>query len=112
MLPAIRSIILKVIRDTNGKAVRSVNLVLGEISNLDQVTLQNHWTQLTRDTPLEHAQTHIHLITAEVQCMACFSKYHPVNKRILCPQCGSFGAKILSGEEFGVESIETDYGQA
>jgi len=109
MLPAIRSMLQKGIRNTNGKTARSVNLILGEISELDQAVLQAHWAQLIKDTPLEHAQTHIRLITAEVQCMACFSKYHPVNKKILCPQCGSFGAKILSGEEFGIESIETDY---
>jgi Zn finger protein HypA/HybF involved in hydrogenase expression len=49
---------------------------------------------------------HFRLITAEVQCMACFQKYHPEGGEIHCPQCGSFGAKILSGEEFTLESID------
>jgi Zn finger protein HypA/HybF involved in hydrogenase expression len=40
--------------------------------------------------------------------MSCFKKYHPVNGVIHCQNCGSFGAKILSGEEFHVETIETD----
>ena len=26
-----------------------------------------------------------------------------------CPHCGSYGAKILAGEEFYLESIELDY---
>jgi Zn finger protein HypA/HybF involved in hydrogenase expression len=38
--------------------------------------------------------------------MACFQKYHPEGGEIHCPYCGSFGAKILSGEEFILESIE------
>jgi Zn finger protein HypA/HybF involved in hydrogenase expression len=59
-------------------------------------------------TPLEHAQIHFRLITAEAQCMACFKKYHPADGIIHCPNCGSFGAKILSGEEFYIEHIEMD----
>lgn len=38
--------------------------------------------------------------------MACFGKYHPLHGEIHCPYCGSYGAKILSGEEFDLESIE------
>ena len=40
--------------------------------------------------------------------MACFQPYQPVNKTIHCPYCGSYGAKILAGEEFYLESIELD----
>jgi Zn finger protein HypA/HybF involved in hydrogenase expression len=40
--------------------------------------------------------------------MACFQTYDPENGKILCPYCGSMGAKILSGEEFSIESIEMD----
>ncbi|MGE5463865.1 MAG: hydrogenase maturation nickel metallochaperone HypA, partial [Syntrophothermus sp.] len=59
-------------------------------------------------TPAEHAQLYFRLKKAEVQCMACFGKYQPVDGKIHCPYCGSYGAKILSGEEFDLESIELD----
>jgi len=85
-----------------------IHLTLGELSDVDPQTFHYQWTELVYGTPLEHAQLNIRLIPAEVQCMACFSKYRPVNKKILCPHCGSFGAKILSGEEFRLESIETE----
>ena len=49
------------------------------------------------------------IFNAEIQCMACFIKYQPLDGRIHCPQCGSVGAKILSGEEFYFESIELDH---
>jgi Zn finger protein HypA/HybF involved in hydrogenase expression len=88
--------------------VKEIVFALGEISELDQNIIQKHWAALSKDTPLEHAQIRFRLITAEVQCMACFKKYHPVNGTIHCPHCGSFGAKILSGEEFYVEHIETE----
>ena len=107
-LPSIRSIFDKAVRDTDGRSVAIVKLALGEISDLDQETLQRHWREFAIGTKLEHAQLHIRLITAEVQCMACFSKYHPIERQIHCPHCGGFGAKILSGEEFRLETIETD----
>lgn len=92
----------------NAARVTRVHLAIGEISELDQTAIQDHWTELKKGTLLEHAQIHFRSISAHVQCMACFKKYHPENRAIHCPICGSFGAKILSGEEFYFESIETD----
>lgn len=98
----------KVIQQTQAARVKQVVFAFGEISELDQNIIQQHWASLSKGTPLEHAQIRFRLITAEAQCMACFKKYHPVNGAIHCPHCGSFGAKILSGEEFYVEHIETE----
>ena len=86
--------------------IKTVHLLVGEVADLDQNLIQKYWRELSRDTLAEHAQLHFRLIKAEVQCMACFSKYQPLHGRIHCPYCGSYGAKILSGEEFDLESIE------
>lgn len=103
-----KALIAKILRQLSSQSVRHVHVALGEICELNQSLIQNHWDEFSKGTPLEHAQLHFRLIDAEVQCMACFKKYHPVNGTIHCPHCGSFGAKILSGEEFHVETIETD----
>ena len=100
---------LQRVRDGSAKRVRRLHLAMGEIAELEQSSIQNHWAQLSKDTPAEQAELYFRLIPAEVQCMACFAKYHPTNGEIHCPQCGSYGAKILSGEEFYLESIELDY---
>lgn len=103
-----KALITKVLRQISAKHVKHVDIAFGEICELDQNAVQRHWTALSKGTPLEHAKLNFRLITAAAQCMACFKKYHPVDGTIHCPHCGSFGAKILSGEEFHVESIETD----
>jgi hydrogenase nickel incorporation protein HypA/HybF len=95
-------------RELNATRVKRVQLAIGEISELDQNSIQKHWEELSRNTAAERAQLHFRLINAEVQCMACFQKYHPLDGKIHCPYCGSYGAKILSGEEFYLESIEPD----
>ena len=90
------------------RRIRSLQLALGEISELDPASIQAHWEELSKGTAAERAQLRFRLINAEVQCMACFMKYHPSNGKIHCPHCGSYGAKVLSGEEFYLESIEWD----
>jgi hydrogenase nickel incorporation protein HypA/HybF len=103
-----KAIFSKVLKTTSGAHVTQIRLALGEIAELDPERVRSYWVELSKGTPLERAQLHIRLIRAEAQCMVCFKKYLPVNGGIHCPNCGSFGAKILTGEEFHVEHIETD----
>src|SRR3989337_2949832 len=93
-------------RESNAKHIKPLHLLLGEISELDQGSIQKNWQELSKGTPAESAQLHFRRITAEVQCMSCFQKYHPRSGKILCPYCGSVGAKILSGEAFYLESLD------
>ena len=110
-LQAIQSIFAKALlkaRESNAKRIKAVHLAMGEIAELDQTSIQGHWEEISKGTPAEQAQLYFHFINAEVQCMSCFMKYHPIDGKIHCPHCGSYGAKILSGEEFYLESIEFD----
>ena len=99
---------IQYVQSSNAIRVGNVYLALGELAELDRKIIQDHWDELSKGTSLEHAKLHFRLITGQAQCMACFKKYHPENGSIHCPNCGSFGAKILSGEEFYFESIETN----
>jgi hydrogenase nickel incorporation protein HypA/HybF len=109
-LQATRNILRKILSQVIHPArVKNIHLVLGEIAELDRNLIQKHWLELSRGTPAEHAQLHFRLKRAEVQCMACFGIYHPQDGKIHCPSCGSYGAKILSGEEFDLESIELEH---
>jgi hydrogenase nickel incorporation protein HypA/HybF len=110
-LQATQSILTKALlkaSESNTKRIKAVQLAIGEISELDQNSIQGHWDEISKGTPAERAELHFRLINAEVQCMACFMKYHPPDGKIHCPHCGSYGAKILAGEEFFLESIEWD----
>ena len=113
-LSAIQSVLEKALqraRESN-RPVRGLHLALGEIAEIDPAFIQSQWEGMSRGTPAERAQLHVRFIKAEVQCMACFQKYHPMDGKIHCPHCGSYGAKILSGEEFHLESIEIDNAQS
>ena len=106
-----QSILTKVLlkaSESSSKRIKNVKLVLGEIAELDQISIQKSWKELSKGTPAERAVLHFRLIKARVQCMACFMEYQPFEGKIHCPYCGSYGAKILAGEEFYLESIEVD----
>jgi hydrogenase nickel incorporation protein HypA/HybF len=107
---AIQSILAKALLKAreSSKRVRGLHFALGEISELDPTSIREQWEELSQGALAGQAQLHFRSIKAEVQCMACFQKYHPLEGKIHCPYCGSFGAKVLSGEEFYLESIEFD----
>jgi hydrogenase nickel incorporation protein HypA/HybF len=103
--------VIQQVNETHSKHATVIHVAIGEISELDQNSIQAHWSELSKGTSAEHAQLHFRLIPAEVQCMACFQKYHPRDQKISCPYCGSVGAKVLTGEECYLESIETEHGR-
>ena len=107
-LQSTQTVLKKSLVQAGNAKIRTIYLALGEIAELDPSLIQQHWRELSKDTPAEQARLHFRLIQAEVQCMACFGKYHPVAGKIHCPNCGSYGAKVLSGEEFILESIELE----
>jgi hydrogenase nickel incorporation protein HypA/HybF len=111
-LHATRAILNKAIlkaRKAGAVHITKLYLAIGEIAEFEPNAIQRHWDDLSKGTSAEGAQLHFRVVTAEVQCMSCFRKYHPENGKILCSNCGSVGAKILSGEEFYLESIELDH---
>jgi hydrogenase nickel incorporation protein HypA/HybF len=110
-LPATQSILAKALlqaREASAKRIKTVHLAVGEIAELDQTSIQGYWQEISKGTPAEQAQLHFRFVPARVQCMACFSEYDPIDGKIHCPYCGSYGAKVLRGEEFYLESIEWD----
>ena len=105
---AIQSILDNVIRRADGRHITSAHLVIGELKELSDDNIQAEWNDITRGTLAEGASLHVRRVPAELQCMTCFGKYHPINGNVSCPRCGSVGAKIITGEEFSVEAVELD----
>jgi hydrogenase nickel incorporation protein HypA/HybF len=90
------------------KRITGIHLVMGELSTNVDDSIQFYWDLIAKDTIAEGAQLHFRRVPAELQCMACFEKYHPGQGELVCPKCGSVGAKIIAGEEFSVESIDVE----
>ena len=112
-LPATQSILeiaLRHAEQANAKKITDIHLIIGELATMVDDSIQFYWDIIAKDTIAENATLHFRRIPAEFQCMNCFGKYHPTEGEIKCPTCGSFGAKIIAGEEFSLEAIDVDKG--
>ncbi len=108
-LPVTQSILKIALQHAEGaKRITDIYLVMGELSTNVDDSIQFYWDIIAKDTPAEGAQLHFRRVPAELQCMACFEKYRPGDGELLCPNCGSVGAKIIAGEEFFVEAIDVE----
>ncbi len=88
--------------------ITDIHLVVGDLSSYVDDSVQFYWDEISKGTLAEGARLHFRHVQAELQCMACFTPYHPVETEIRCPSCGSSGAKILAGEEFYLESLDVE----
>lgn len=92
----------------NAKQVTALNIVIGDLSSMVDDSIQFYWETIAKDTIAEKATLHFRRVPAELQCMTCFNKYRPKDGELICPQCRGVGAKVLSGEEFFLESIDVE----
>ena len=105
---SILKIVLRHAEQAGAKRVDAIHLIVGELSTNVDESVQFYWDIIARDTIAEGATLHFRRVPAELQCIACFTKYHPGSGELVCPKCGSVGAKIIAGEEFSVEAIDVD----
>jgi hydrogenase nickel incorporation protein HypA/HybF len=104
--PAVEAILNNALRRANEQRITGIHLVVGELVNGTDESIQESWNAIAKGTPAEGATLHIRRAPAELQCMACFQKYHLDSTKFSCPRCGGVGAKVISGEEFSVETVD------
>ena len=110
-LPVTESILeiaLRYAKQANARRITDLYLVIGQLSSLVDDSIQFYWDMIAEGTIAEGATLHFRRVPAELQCMACFTKYNPKEKELVCPNCGSVGAKIIKGEEFSLEAIDVE----
>ena len=93
-------------RAKNSSRIAKVQILKGDLIEDSDAAVLARWAALAKNTPAKNAELQIQTIRAQVQCMICRQNYEPANRQIICPFCGSVGAKILAGEEFSLARVE------
>jgi len=88
------------------KKVTDIYLVIGKLSSIVDDSVQFYWDFISKGTLCEEATLHFKRIPAELVCLECGNKYTLDNDLTPCPQCGSARIRVISGDEFNLESIE------
>jgi hydrogenase nickel incorporation protein HypA/HybF len=90
------------------KRIVRVNLLIGELSDEREESIQFYWDDLARGTPAENAKLNFQRIEAEMKCLACETVFHPKEETLLCPNCRSHRLKLIHGDDVKLESIDVE----
>ena len=108
---SILSIALDHAQKANASRVTDINLVIGRLSSIIDDSVSFYWEIISKDTICSEAALHFTRIPASLKCINCQREYTLEDDLIPCPECGSSDVKILTGNEFRVESIEVIQGE-
>jgi len=86
--------------------VTDVHLVIGRLSSFVDDSIQFYWDFLSENTICAGAVLHFERVPARLLCLNCQHEYTLDAQLEPCPACHSPQIKVLTGEEFRVDSIE------
>jgi hydrogenase nickel incorporation protein HypA/HybF len=94
-------------RRAAGRAVKVINVRVGQLRQIVPDTLVYCWELVSADTPLAGSRISVEPVPARIKCRSCGHVTEigavPV---FVCGGCGGFDAEVVSGEEFLITSLE------
>jgi len=90
------------------KKVTDIHLVIGRLSSIVDDSVQFYWNVISKDTICEDANLHFKREPAVLVCLDCQTEYTLEDELTGCPNCGGARIRVLSGDEFNLESIEIE----
>jgi hydrogenase nickel incorporation protein HypA/HybF len=105
----ILDIVLKHAQANNVTRVLSIQLRIGELSDLEDEWVQKYFDYLSKDSVAANAKLKIERTPVVMQCDACEHSF-PVNikeiKAFQCPECESKKCSMISGREYYIKDME------
>jgi hydrogenase nickel incorporation protein HypA/HybF len=94
-------------RHAAGRRVTAVYLTVGHLRQVVPASLDFYFGHVARGTVCEGARLEQELVPARLRC-DCGHEWALDEVDFRCTACGAAGAKVISGEEFLVESIDVE----
>lgn len=88
--------------------VTDIYLVIGRLSSIIDDSVEFYWNFISKDTLCQDAKLHFNRLPATMVCLDCDHQYILEDELIPCPNCGSSRIRVVSGDEFFLESIEIE----
>ena len=88
--------------------VLRIHLVIGELSSIVDDSVQFYFDYLSCDTIAAGAELAFRRLPVGLICGACRHRWQPADADWTCPACGAASARIDTGREFYVDSIEVE----
>lgn len=90
--------------------ITDIYITLGRLSSIVDDSVQFYWDIISQATLSEGARLHFQRIPARMHCNDCGVDFEMQDELAPCPECGSINLKLISGDEFWLESIEIEKG--
>ncbi len=110
-LPVTESLLeiaLRHAQEAGARRITNLYLVIGQLASIVDDSVQFYWAILTKDTIADGATLHFRRIPTELRCQDCDHQYRLEQNDFSCPVCASVRVKVVSGEEFYLESIDIE----
>jgi hydrogenase nickel incorporation protein HypA/HybF len=105
---SILNIALKHANQAEARRVTDLHLVIGRLSSIVDDSVQFYWEIVTAGTLCEGSALHFERIPAQMSCLNCDQNYTLDGELTPCPACGSMQVKVISGDQFYLDSIEIE----
>ena len=103
---SILDIATKHARQANASHVTDIYLVIGQLSSIVDDSVQFYWDIISQDSICSAAKLHFQRVPASLSCLDCGTTYTLDGELTFCPACHSSRVKVISGDEFHLDSIE------
>jgi hydrogenase nickel incorporation protein HypA/HybF len=90
------------------KKVTDIYLVIGKLSSIVDDSVAFYWDIISKETLCEDSVLHFKRIPAELVCQDCGTQYTLEDDLTPCPNCHSARVRVVSGDEFNLDSIEIE----
>ena len=104
----ILGIALKHAEQANAARVTDIQITIGQLASVVDDSVQFYWDMVSEDTICSGAKLHFKRLPAEFFCTDCKTTFKMDQQLAPCPNCGSIRVRIVTGEEFFLESIEIE----
>jgi hydrogenase nickel incorporation protein HypA/HybF len=105
---SVLNIALEYANRAGAKRVTDLYLVIGRLASIVDDSVQFYWDILSQDTICANSQLHFTRIPANMLCLDCGNEFPLEDELSPCPTCGSPKLKVITGEEFSLDSIEIE----
>jgi hydrogenase nickel incorporation protein HypA/HybF len=105
---SILAIALKNAQENQASRVTDLYITIGRLASIVDDSVQFYWDIISQNTLCEGAQLHFKRVPAQLLCANCGQTFTLNDELTPCPHCGSAQIKVVSGEDFLLESIEIE----
>ncbi len=89
----------------NAQRVISLNIIIGNLSNIIGDSVQFYWDIISEKTICERSTLVFNKLPAKFICQSCGGEFKINSELLPCPVCQSMDLKTIQGDEFLLESI-------